>query len=196
MILDRHHILLYGLLLVIGLAGLGVVHEWQMDLQRAKITQAAQQQIIATADKRMADREKEFNDTVKQVEVLKSTPKTTTKEIVEHLPQLINFPEKVTVEPSHYSPGQQDLILTPPNQLALNDKLVECRVCEMEREKLRSDLLDQKTKTTATEKERDDWRDAAKGGSLRRRLWNRAKVFLEDAIIIEGVRCAAGKKCP
>ncbi len=58
--LDLHHLILYALLLVTGLAGLGVVHRWQMDLERAKVTQAAQQEVIAAADKRMADREKEF----------------------------------------------------------------------------------------------------------------------------------------
>jgi len=200
--LDLHHLILYALLLVTGLAGLGVVHRWQMDLERAKVTQAAQQEVIAAADKRMADREKEFADTVKQLEALKSTPQTTTKEIVEHLPQLIALPEKVNVEPAHSPvtgelvPGKQDLVLTPANQNALNDKLVECKVCENEREKLRNDLVDQKTKTAAMTKERDDWRNTAKGGSLGRRIWNRTKAFMEDAIILEGARCVAGKKCP
>lgn len=200
--LDAHHVVLYILLLIVGVLGLGVVHQWEMDLQKAKITQAAQQEVISTAEKRMAEREKEFSATVQQLAALKSTPQTTTKEIVERLPQLITLPERVTVEPSHSTvtgeliPGKQDVVLSPANQLVLNDKLVECKVCEVEREKLRSDLLDQKTKTTATEKERDDWKTAAKGGSLGRRLWNRSKAFLEDAIIIEGLRCATAKKCP
>ena len=200
--LDAHHIVLYGVLGLVSLGGLSVIHQWRMDLERAKITQAAQQEVIAAADKRMADREKEFNDAVKEINTLKSTPQTTTKEIVEHLPQLIALPEKVNVEPAHSPvtgelvPGKQDLVLTPANQNALNDKLVECKVCENEREKLRNDLVDQKTKTAAMTKERDDWRNTAKGGSLGRRIWNRTKAFMEDAIILEGARCVAGKKCP
>lgn len=182
-LLDLHHIALYVVLLLVGGAGLTVFHQWRMDSQKAKITQAAQEQVIAAADKRMADREKDFNDTVKQLETLKSTPKTTTQTIIEHIPQLITLPEKVTVEPERSPvtgdiiPGKQDIVLTPANQLVLNDKLVECKECEVERSKLKSDVTDEQAKSAAAEKERDAWMKAAKGGSVLQRIGRAAKWF-------------------
>lgn len=200
-VLDLHHIILYGLLALGSAGGLSVVHQWRMDLQKAELTKKAQDQVIAAADKRTAEREQVYQEAVKELNALKSTPQTTTKQIVERLPQLIQFPEKVAVEPEHSPvtgqivPGKEDLVLSLANQKALNDKLVECASCEADRQRLTGDLADQKVKTTAVEKERDAFKEAAKGGSLKQRMWRRTKAFLVDAVVVEGLRCAA-RACP
>lgn len=201
--LQRHHLALYAALLVVVLILAGIFHQWRLDGETAKAKAAAQDQIIAAADKRDADRQKQFDAQLKTLQELRATPTTTPQQIIERIPQLINFPTPPRLEPEmavvngQLQPPKPDapkinLVLTPDDQRVLNNTLVDCKTCQLERDKLKADIGEAGTKFQAMTKERDDWKTAAKGGSLWTRVKRRLRDFIVDAAILEGARCAMG----
>jgi hypothetical protein len=176
MILDRHHLILYGaggLLAVIG----GVAyHLKSLDVAKAEAKVAAQETVIAASEKRIADREEQFKDQLAQILAMKSTPATTPAQIVERIPQYFPQLQPQLVPQVNPQTGQTDtskpplLVFDPPQAKILNDTLVDCKVCSIERDKLKLDLADQKSVTAERTKEVETWKTAAKGGSI----WKRA----------------------
>lgn len=203
MVLDKHHLVLYGVLFVLSLAALGVLHQWRMDVATAKAKVEAQEQIIAANNKADADRQKQFEQTAAAIDALKVKPGATPQQIIERIPQLIQLPGKLQLEPAPSvidgklqepkpDAPKPNLVLDPAQQVVLVNRLADCRVCDAEREKLKADLLSAKSDITARTKERDDWKTAAQGGSLWTRVKRRAWHFAEDAIVIEAARCGTG----
>jgi hypothetical protein len=201
--LDKHHLVLYGVLLVVSLCALGVLHEWRMDVATAKAKAAAQEQIIAANNKADADRQKQFEQTAAAIDALKVKPGAMPQQIIERIPQLIQLPGRLQLEPvpsvidgklQEPKPDapKPNLVFDPAQQVVLVNRLTDCKVCDAEREKLKADLASSKSDTAAMTKERDDWKTAAKGGSLWTRIKRRAWAFAEDVVIIEGARCVAG----
>lgn len=195
MTIDRHHAVLYGAAFVIFLALAGVYHQWRLDLATAQIKAAAQDQVIAAADKRDADRQKAFDAQLAQLQGLRVTGKTPAPIIVTRLAQLepsMNVLPDQLVAPKPDAP-KVNLVLDPAQQVTLVNRLIDCRECEAERLKLRGETAEWSNKFDAMTRERDTFKTAAKGGSLMQRVKRRFWHFIEDAIIIEGARCASGK---
>lgn len=183
MILTGHHIGLYGALAAVCVLGGVAYHLKTLDLADAEAKAKAQETVIAASEKRMADREQQFKQQIAQILSLKSTPATTPQQIVERIPQY--FPQ---LQPTLREPADTtkppEVIFDAPQAKVLNDTLVDCKICQVERDKLKADLVDIKTTTIpAKDKEIKEWKDAANGGSL----WTRTKrigkwLFIGGAI--------------
>src|SRR5260370_2828930 len=190
----KHHLVLYALLAIATAAGAGIFHQWRLDIETAKVKADAQEQIIKAADLREADRQKQFEQTVKSINLQRVPAKTPPAELVKKLqglePEMSVLPDQL-VAPKPDAP-KVNLSLTPAQQVTLDNRLADCKICDAERAKLRTDLGDERAKLGAMTKERDDWIQAAKGGSLWTRVKRRGWHFVEDAIVIEGARCVAG----
>lgn len=195
MTLDRHHLILYAVLFF-ALCGLaGVWHNWRMDTSIAKVKEQASNQVIAEIQKNAVEREKQFTAAIAQIQSMKVTAATPAPVRIQRLQGLEPSMAITPAQLQPAAPGQEptQLVLNPDQQVQLVNRLADCKSCEVERDKLKIDLQDQKNITVEREKEVATWKTAAKGGSLKQRIWRRAKAFAIDALIIEGARCAAGK---
>lgn len=191
---DLHHLVLYGLLVVVSLGGIEVFHSWQIDVVKARAKTDADQEVIQSAERSQAERAKQFESQVALIRSLRVTPKTPPAVIVTRLqglePEMRILPDQL-VAPKPDAP-KVNLLLEPAQQVTLVNRLVECKECDEERAKLRLDIGDEKTKRAAAEDQAKQWKDAAKGGSLWTRVKRRAWYFLEDVVAIEALRCAGG----
>jgi len=196
LILDYHRIALYGGVALVAAVGAYGYHIKALDVAEAKAKVQAQETIIATIEKRQADREQQFKDEISKLLAMKSTPAMTPTQIVERIPQY--FPQlQPTLQPQvNPQTGQVDttkpplLVFDPPAAQKLNDMLVDCKVCQVERDKLKLDLADQKSVTVERTKEVETWKMAAKGGSI----WKRTGRVLKWAAIGFGIGYAVAKR--
>ncbi|HET7107809.1 MAG TPA: hypothetical protein VFI38_13445 [Candidatus Acidoferrum sp.] len=148
------------------------------------------QQALAEATARQASRDAAVNDLVaglKQKEVAIQKP----AQVVAALPEVLPLPAPITIVPERpasesgpYNPSDSapDGILPKVNFPAadlkpLYDFAVECKACQAKLGAAQADLADEKVKTRALGRERDDALRAAKGGSLLRRIARAAKWF-------------------
>lgn len=192
--LDSHHVVLYGLLAVVSLCGLSVLHSWRMDLAAAKTKSEADDKIIADRDRSEAARAKQYEAQLELIQKMRVTVKTPPAELVKRLeglePTMSVLPDQL-VAPKPDAP-KTNLSLDPGQQVTLINRLVDCKQCEVERAKLRGDVVDEQTKRKAAENAAAEWKTAAQGGSLWTRFKRRMQAFGEDAVVIELIRCAAG----
>lgn len=191
--LDAHHLVLYVLLLLVSLAGLGVLHQWRMDLAAAKTQAGEQEHAIADLQKEAAAREKAYQDQIHSLETLRVTNKTPAPVLVT---RLANLEPEMSISPNQLVAPKPDapkanLLLEPAQQVELINRLVDCKECDAERAKLKTDLSGAGEKLTAMTKERDEYKTAAQGGSLKQRIKRRFWHFVEDAIVLEALRAAA-----
>lgn len=186
---------LYGGVALAAAVGAYGYHIRSVDVAEAKAKVQAQETIIATIEKRQADREQQFKDEISKLLAMKSTPATTPTQIIERIPQY--FPQlQPTLQPQlNPQTGQIDttkpaqLVFDAPQAKILNDTLVDCKVCQVERDKLKLDLADQKSVTAERTKEVETWKTAAKGGSI----WKRSGRVLKWGIIFFGIGYAVAK---
>jgi hypothetical protein len=150
------------------------------------------QQALAEATARQASRDAAVNDLVaglrkKEAAVQKPA------QVVAALPGVINLPAPITIEPerpaSEGGPykgagpdgvpdGIQPKVNFPAADLKpLYDFAVDCTACQAKLGAAQADLADEKVKSQALGRERDDALRAAKGGSVLRRIARAAKWF-------------------
>ncbi|HTA60767.1 MAG TPA: hypothetical protein VK805_21620, partial [Candidatus Baltobacteraceae bacterium] len=112
-------------------------------------------------------------------------------EVVAALPDALSLPEPITIEPerpaSESGPykttnGMPDGVSPKVNfpvvdLKPLYDFAVECKACQAKLGAAQADLADEKVKSQALGRERDDALRAAKGGSVMRRIARAAKWF-------------------
>jgi len=182
-ILDRHHLILYGAVALVAAVGAIGYHLRSIDVAKAEAKAAAQETVIAAAEKRMGDRDKEVQLQIAQILALKSTPATTPAQIVERIPTYFPGLQPTLQQPIDQKTGKPDTAAAPnvvfdaPQAKILNDTLIDCKVCALDREKMKADLLDYKTNIIpAKDKEIKQWHDAAKGGSIWKRVGKVALV--------------------
>lgn len=194
MTLDKHHLFLYGAGFLVLCALGGVLHQWRMDVEKAKIATALREEVYKEAAAREADRQKTFDAAVKAINAQRVTIKTPPADLLKRLqglePEMSILPDQL-VAPKPDAP-KANLVLNPEQLVTLTNRLADCKECEAERTKISGDLGEERGKRLAVEKERDAFRDAAKGGSLFNRFKHRLRSFGEDAVIIELARCAMG----
>ncbi len=187
----------------IALLAVAVVVSWRADRRdRAPLHAelAATKQLLAAADARQHDRDAQLAQTLAGLAAEKRAI-VTPAQIVRELPRVIPLPAPIVLQTSRApspaagpaSTGQHPSGLeSPPNNLKpdqtsaitpvedlkpLYDFALDCKACQAKLAAAQGDLTDEKSKTTALTKERDDALRIAKGGSLRRRIARAAKWF-------------------
>src|SRR6266481_1941895 len=83
--LDLHHIVLYGLLAIVSLAGIGVVHSWRMDIAKAKAKSDVDDKVIEQAARAEADRAKQYEAQLALLQSKRVTQKTPPAVIITRL---------------------------------------------------------------------------------------------------------------
>jgi hypothetical protein len=150
------------------------------------------QQALAEATARQASRDAAVNDLVAGLKK-KETAVQKPEQVVAALPGVINLPTPITIEPerpaseggpytgkngSSKPGGIQPKVNFPAEDLKpLYDFAVDCKACQAKLGAAQADLADEKTKSQALGRERDDALRAAKGGSVLRRIARAAKWF-------------------
>ena len=151
------------------------------------------QQALAEATARQATRDAAVNELVvglKKKEAAVQKP----AQVVAALPDLISLPAPITIEPPQSTQNQtsgkgQASPATAPDDIQpkvnfpaadlkpLYDFAVDCKTCQAKLGAAQADLADEKLKSQALGRERDDALRAAKGGSVLRRIARAAKWF-------------------
>ena len=178
---------------VVAILAASVFVTWRDARQEQAALQAelkTTQQALAEATARQASRDAAVNDLVaglKRKEAAVQKP----VEVVAALPDALSLPEPITIEPerpaSESGPykttngmpdGVSPKVNFPVADLKpLYDFAVECKACQAKLGAAQSDLADEKVKSQALGRERDDALRAAKGGSVMRRIARAAKWF-------------------
>jgi hypothetical protein len=163
------------------------------------------QQALAEATARQATRDAAMNDLVaglKKNEAAVQKP----AQVVAALPDVLTLPVPITIEPEGPSPQKQvDGVERPaesgpykssgtvPDGIEpkvnfpaadlkpLYDFAADCKACQAKLGAAQADLADEKVKSQALGRERDDALRAARGGSVLRRIARAAKWFVIGA---------------
>ncbi|HEV2195024.1 MAG TPA: hypothetical protein VGR55_05560 [Candidatus Acidoferrum sp.] len=171
---------------------------------------AATKQLLTAADARQRDRDAQLAKTVSALEAQKRAIMTPAQ-ILRELPKSLPLPAPITLQGGQapsvgatlgspaldgYKASTGDAPAAPPNAdrpaplgayipradlKPLYDFTLDCQVCQAKLSVAQNDLADEKAKTTALTKERDDALRIAKGGSAWRRVTHAAKWFLLGA---------------
>ena len=167
---------------------------------------AAAQKTIADASASQHDRDTLLTQTLAQIAAQKQSA-ATPAQLLKDLPGALSLPVPITLQPAGNSaagetpnptkgstaaqgqatarpdnpipkPGQDpDAVLPAADLKPLYDFALDCKACQAKLAATQSDLTDEKTKTAALTKERNEAVTAAKGGSALRRIARAAKWF-------------------
>jgi hypothetical protein len=188
-------------MVVVAVVAAGLFVDWR-DAQREHAALQAElkttRQALADATARQASRDATVNDLVaglKKKEAVVQKP----AQVVAALPGVITLPAPITInaerppsppssgraEGAHDKGGQvsapdgiQPKVNFPAADLKpLYDFAADCKACQAKLGAAQADLADERLKTQALGRERDDALQAAKGGSVLRRIARAAKWF-------------------
>lgn len=183
MVIDRHHLVLYAAVLLAGGVGAYGYHVRSVDVAEAKADAKAKQVVIDAAEKRMAERDAEVKQEIAALLAQKSTSATTPTQIVERIPQYFPQLQPVLQQPINPQTGKPDetkqpnLVFDAPQAKALNDTLVECKICQIQREQQKKDLGDKDEIIGQKDKQLKDLTVQLKGGSPWKRFGKAALVI-------------------
>jgi hypothetical protein len=165
----------------------------QHDQAQLKAELQATQKALADADARQQSRNAELGQMLAQLNAKKSAIQTPAQ-IVKALPEVLPLPTPLTLpvlqtsapgppagdRPSVEAPIPK--VQLPPEDLKpLYDFAVDCRECQVQLGAAQANLKDEQTKTQALSRERDTALQAARGGSLFRRVGRAAKWLVIGA---------------
>src|SRR5713101_3473089 len=183
---SRFYVRLATLLVTVILC-LAVYFSWRADRRdRAQLAAelAAAKQLLAAADARQHDRDAQLAQTLAVLAAEKRTI-VTPAQIVRELPSQISLPAPIVLQSTPAlpdSPTPKTNAVIPAEDLKpLYDFTIECKACQSKLATAQSDLTDERTKTSALTRERDDALRIARGGSAWRRIGRVAKWFLIGA---------------
>ena len=169
------------------LLALAVFFSWRADRRdRSQLESelAATKQLLAAADARQHDRDTQLAQTLAALAAEKRTIVTPTQ-IVRELPTQISLPSPIVLESAPASPNspspQTNAVIPAEDLKPLYDFTIDCKACQAKLATAQSDLTDERQKTTALTRERDDALRIARGGSTWRRIARAAKWFLIGA---------------
>src|SRR6266851_873894 len=172
---------------VASLLALAVYFSWRADRRdRSQLESelAATKQLLAAADARQHDRDNQLAQTLATLAAEKRTI-VTPAQIVRELPSQISLPSSIVLQSapaSSNSPSPQTNAVIPAEDLKpLYDFTIDCKACQAKLATAQSDLTDERQKTTALTRERDDALRIARGSSTWRRITRAAKWFLIGA---------------
>jgi type II secretory pathway pseudopilin PulG len=186
--------------LLVAIFAIAVFEAWRADRRataQLEAELASTKQALAAADARQHDRDSQLTQTLSSLAAEKRAA-TTPIQILHDLPNVISLPTPLTLQPDAAStPGQtaksangkaapgsgtdapksQQVLIPAEDLKPLYDFGLDCKSCQARLAAAQGDLTDEKTKTVALAKERDDALKAAKGGSVLRRITRAAKWF-------------------
>ncbi len=172
--------------LVAAVLGVAVVQAWRADRRervQLEAELAATKQLLAAADARQHDRDAQLAQTLVTLAAEKRTF-VTPAQIVRELPSQISLPSPIVLQstPLPDSPTPKANAVIPAEDLKpLYDFTIDCKACQAKLAAAQGDLSDERNKTTALTRERDDALRIARGGSAWRRIGRAAKWFLIGA---------------
>jgi hypothetical protein len=186
--------------LLVAIFVIAIFEAWRAerrDTAQLEAELAATKQALSAADARQHDRDTQLAQTLSSLAAEKRAA-TTPIQILHDLPNVISLPSPLALQPDAPSASAQpskplkgkagsatgpDIpkppqVLIPPEDLKpLYDFGLDCKACRAKLAAAQGDLTDEKTKTVALTKERDDALRAARGGSVLRRIARAAKWF-------------------
>src|SRR5712692_6123630 len=169
------------------LLALAVYFSWRADRRdRSQLESelAAAKQLLAAADARQHDRDAQLAQTLATLAAEQRTI-VTPAQIVRELPTQIPLPSPITLQSAPASPNspspQTNAVIPAEDLKPLYDFTIDCKACQAKLATAQSDLSDERQKTTALTRERDDALRIARGGSAWRRIARAAKWFLIGA---------------
>ncbi len=169
------------------LLALGVYFSWRADRRdRSQLESelAATKQLLTAADARQHDRDAQLVQTLATLATEKRTIVTPTQ-IVRELPSQISLPSPIVLQSAPESPNspspQSNAIIPAEDLKPLYDFTIDCKACQAKLTAAQGDLTDERKKTTALARERDDALRIARGGSRWRRIARAAKWLLIGA---------------
>jgi type II secretory pathway pseudopilin PulG len=182
-------------ILVAVILCVALVEAWRADRRdRDQLTAelAATKQLVAAADARQHDREAQLAQTLASLAAEKRAI-VTPAQIVRELPREIPLPAPLVLQDSPTSLGQrlpsaesstsssnssQPNVIIPAQDLKpLHDFMLDCQACQAKLAAAQADLSDERSKSSALTKERDQALKIARGGSAWRRIARAAKWF-------------------
>jgi len=182
-----------------------IVISWREDRRdRAQLAAqlASAQQALNAADARQHDRDAQLQQSLAAIAQSKRTVQSPTQ-ILADLPNQLPLPTPLTFEAPAPQPGiaasstgtpacadaakrklspkncadtrSPSLVIPPEDLKPLYDFTLDCKACQSKLTTAQADLSDEKIKTATLSKERDAALQAAKGGTLLRRIGRAAK---------------------
>src|SRR5260370_4160795 len=171
-------------LLVAAVLGVAVGQAWRADRrERAQLEEdlAAKKQLLAAADARQHDRDAQLAQTLATLAAEKRTI-VTPAQIVRELPSQISLPSPIVLQSTPALPDsptpKANAIIPAEDLKPLCDFTIDCKACQAKLAAAQGDLTDERNKTTALTRERDDALRIARGGIAWRRIARAAKWFL------------------
>jgi hypothetical protein len=182
-------------ILVAVILCVALVEAWRADRRdrdQLNAELAATKQLVAAADARQHDREAQLAQTLAALATEKRAI-VTPVQIVRELPREISLPVPLVLQSSP-TPSSQHLsgadsssansnssepkVIIPAEDLKpLQDFTLDCQACRAKLTAAQGDLADEKSKSSALTKERDQALKIARGGSAWRRIARTAKWF-------------------
>ncbi len=174
-------------LTVVVLLALAIFFSWRADRrERSQLESelAATKQLLASADPRQHDRDAQLAQTLATLAAEKRTIVTPTQ-IIRELPSQLPLPSPIVLQSAPASPSsptpQTNAVIPAEDLKPLYDFAIDCKTCQARLTATQGDLADERQKTTALTRERDDAVRIARGGSAWRRIGRAAKWFLIGA---------------
>jgi hypothetical protein len=190
---------------VTAILAIALIAAWRADRNdRAQLAAelATAKQSLAQADDRQHTRDSQLLQTLATLSADKRQI-TTPTQIIRALPQYLDLPAPITLQPSPSpsatKPGMSDrdntgsaksprdpgraetepieAVIPAADLKPLYDLTLDCKACQAKLAASQGDLTDEKAKTATLAQERDAAVRAAKGGSLVRRITRAAKWF-------------------
>jgi hypothetical protein len=164
-----------------------VIVSWRADRRdRSQLESelAATKQLLAAADARQHDRDAQLTQTLATLAAEKRTI-VTPAQIVRDLPSQISLPSPIVLQSAPASPNspspQTNAVIPAEDLKPLYDFTIDCKACQAKLATAQGNLTDERQKTTALTRERDNALRIARGGSTWRRIRRAAKWFLIGA---------------
>ena len=169
------------------LLALAVYFSWRADQRdRAQLASelAATKQLLAAADTRQHDRDAQLAQTLATLTAEKRAV-VTPAQIIRELPAQLPLPSPIVLQSAPALPNSPkpltNAVIPAEDLKPLYDFTIDCKACQAKLATAQSDLTDERAKTTALTRERDDALRIARGGSVFRRITRAAKWFLIGA---------------
>jgi hypothetical protein len=164
-----------------------IYFSWRADQRdRAQLAAelAATKQLLAAAAVRQHDRDTQLAQTLATLAAEKRTI-VTPAQIIRELPAQLPLPSPIVLQSAQAlpnSPTPRTNAVIPAEELKpLYDFTIDCKTCQAKLATAQSDLADERQKTAALTRERDDALRIARGGSAWRRITRAARWFLIGA---------------
>jgi len=169
------------------LLALAVFFSWRADRRdRSQLESelAATKQLLAAADTRQHDRDAQLAQTLATLAAEKRAT-VTPAQIIHDLPSQLPLPSPIVLQSAPASPNspspKNNAIIPAEDLKPLYDFTVDCKACQSKLATAQADLSDERQKSSALTRERDDALRIARGGSLIRRITCAAKWLLIGA---------------